>query len=140
MKTDAGLTAASYVLYQSGQRPTTSGTTLPTNAKFSPFGAGVATELTTVIGVLEQLGLRDKLKLVNPSSVQRACRRWRNNTLRRVIPLVGLRITRTGQAINNLGSSIDMVVTDPWNTGYSNSARMSSDNKAAFFSISSTRR
>ena len=143
VKTDAGLTAASYVLYQCGTpTPTTydNGTALPTNAKFFSVPVqGVATELTTVIGVLEQLGLRDKLKLVNPASVHAPCVQAleENNTI------AASHISPTSsahwrQAINSLGSLIDMVVTDglPWNTGYSNSAKdVVFDNTAAGFSM-----
>ena len=145
VKTDAGLTAASYVLYQCGTTtPTTydNGTALPTNAKFFSVPVqGVATELTTVIGVLEQLGLRDKLKLVNPASVHAPCVQAleENNTIAASHTFGWpTNYTHWHQAINNLGSSIDMVVTDglPWNTGYSNSAKdVVFDNTAAGFSM-----
>ena len=144
VKEDAdGLTAASYVLYQCGTpTPTTydNGTALPTNAKFFSVPVqGVATELTTVIGVLEQLGLRDKLKLVNPSSVHAPCVQAleENNTIAASHTFGWpTNYTHWHQAINNLGSSIDMVVTDPWNTGYSNSAKdVVFDNTAAGFSM-----
>ena len=130
VKTDAGLTAASYVLYQCGTpTPTTydNGTALPTNAKFFSVPVqGVATALTTVIGVLEQLGLRDKLKLVDPSSVHAPCVQAleENNTIAASHTFGWpYNYTYWHPAINNLGSSIDMVVTDAWNTGYSNSAK-----------------
>ena len=141
VKTDAGLTAASYVLYQCGTpTPTTydNGTALPTNAKFFSVPVqGVATELTTVIGVLEQLGLRDKLKLVNPASVHAPCVQAleENNTI------AASHISPTSsahwrQAINSLGSLIDMVVTDGWGTGSSNSNKdVAFDNTAAGLSM-----
>ena len=143
VKTDAGLTAASYVLYQCGTTtPTTydNGTALPTNAKFFSVPVqGVATELTTVIGVLEQLGLRDKLKLVDPASVHAPCVQAleENNTIA-ASHIFGWPYNHTywHPAINNLGSSIDMVVTDGWNNGYSNSAKdVVFDNTAAGLSM-----
>ena len=143
VKTDAGLTAASYVLYQCGTTtPTTydNGTALPTNAKFFSVPVqGVATELTTVIGVLEQLGLRDKLKLVDPAGVHAPCVQAleENNTIA-ASHIFGWPYNHTywHPAINNLGSSIDMVVTDGWNNGYSNSAKdVVFDNTAAGFSM-----
>lgn len=141
VKTDAGLTAASYVLYQCGTTtPTTydNGTALPTNAKFFSVPVqGVATAVTTVIGVLEQLGLRDKLKLVDPSSVHAPCVQAleENNTI------AASHISPTSsahwrQAINSLGSLIDMVVTDGWGTGSSNSNKdVAFDNTAAGLSM-----
>jgi len=144
VKTDAGLTAASYVLYQCGTpTPTTydNGTALPTNAKFFSVPVqGVATELTTVIGVLEQLGLRDKLKLVNPSSVHAPCVQAleENNTIAASHTFGWpTNYTHWHQAINNLGSSIDMVVTDGWGTGSSNSVNknVAFDNTAAGLSM-----
>jgi len=141
VKEDAdGLTAASYVLYQCGTpTPTTydNGTALPTNAKFFSVPVqGVATALSTVIGVLEQLGLRDKLKLVDPSSVHAPCVQAleENNTI--AASHISSNSAYWHQAINNLGSSIDMIVTDPWNTGYSNSAKdVVFDNTAAGLSM-----
>ena len=141
VKTDAGLTAASYVLYQCGTpTPTTydNGTALPTNAKFFSVPVqGVATALSTVIGVLEQLGLRDKLKLVDPASVHAPCVQAleENNTI------AASHISPTSsahwrQAINNLGPSIDMVVTDGYGTGSTNSNKdVAFDNTAAGLSM-----
>lgn len=141
VKTDAGLTAASYVLYQCGTpMPPTydDGTALPTNAKFFSVPVqGVATASTTVIGVLEQLGLRDKLKLVDPSSVHAPCVQAleENNTI--AASHISSNSAYWHQAINNLGSSIGMVVTDGWGTGSSNSANknVAFDNTAAGFSM-----
>ena len=141
VKTDAGLTAASYVLYQCGTTtPTTydNGTALPTNAKFFSVPVqGVATELTTVIGVLEQLGLRDKLKLVDPSSVHAPCVQAleENNTIAASHTFGWpTNYTHWHQAINNLGSSIDMVVTDVYGNGNTSSAVVF-DNTAAGLSM-----
>jgi hypothetical protein len=142
VKTDAaGLTAASYVLYQCGTpTPTTydNGTALPTNAKFFSVPVqGVATASTTAIGVLEQLGLRDKLKLVDPSSVHAPCVQAleENNTI--AASHISSNSAYWHQAINNLGSSIDMVVTDGWGTGSSNSVNknVAFDNTAAGLSM-----
>jgi len=123
-----------YVLYQCGTPPPTTyddGTPLPANAQFFSVPVrGVATVLTTVIGVLEQLGLRDKLKLVDPSNVHAPCvqalEESNNITSSHYFydsTTWEANYTYWRGAMDNMTSSIDAVVTDGWLYGYSNSSK-----------------
>ena len=130
-----GVEALTYVLYQCGTTQPTQdvdGSAFPAGARFFSVPVKrVATGMSVAVGYLEQLGLRDKLKLIDPAYVHAPCvqKAEEDGTLAasHVISL-GLNAStgkydydytlwHNGISTNN----VEMVITDEYDTGYSNS-------------------
>ena len=124
-------TERTYVLYQCGTTAPTrdgDGSALPASAQFfSVPVTGVATGLTIAIGYLEQLGLRSKLKLVDPAGVHAPCVQKEEEEGRLLASHVFYNSdysenrTYWRSALTTLGSAVDMVITDGYLDGTASS-------------------
>ena len=135
--------ALTYVLYQCGTTQPTQdvdGSAFPAGARFFSVPVQrVATGLSVAFGYLEQLGLRDKLKLIDPAYVHAPCvqKAEEDGTLAAShvtydasTPCVGREERRAGMDDcfdytlwhNSVSTNnVEMVITDEWDSGYSNS-------------------
>ena len=130
-----GVEALTYVLYQCGTTQPTQdvdGSAFPAGARFFSVPVKrVATGMSVAVGYLEQLGLRDKLKLIDPAYVHAPCvqKAEEDGTLAasHVIYLGWDASTSTAMYNYTLWhnsistNNVEMVITDEWDTGYSNS-------------------
>jgi len=121
----SSMTPKTYVLYSGASQPTIS--SAPAGAAyFKTPVQKVATGLTIAMGYLEQLGLRDKLALVDPSSVHAPCIQ-REEALGNIVgghcdsfSAWSASITTYNSA--NAASPITMNIVDEWGTGASGTA------------------
>jgi len=126
-------TERTYVLYQCGTNPPAAdgdGSAWPPNAEFfSVPVSGVATGLTIAIGYLEQLGLRSKLKLVDPGYVNAPCVQKEEEEGRLMASHVFYNSdysenrTYWRSTLNALGGAVDMVITDDYETASSGTSK-----------------
>ena len=122
--------AMTYVLYQCGTTQPTQdvdGSAFPADARFFTVPVQrVATGLSVGFGYLEQLGLRDKLKLIDPAYVHAPCvqKAEEDGTLAAshviydwVTSTFNYTLWHNSISTNN----VEMVITDEWDSGFSNS-------------------
>ena len=127
-----GVEALTYVLYQCGTTQPTQdvdGSAFPAGARFFSVPVQrVATGMSVGFGYLEQLGLRDKLKLIDPAYVHAPCVQkaeedgtlaashviydWVTNTF-------NYTLWHNSISTNN----VEMVITDEYDSGFSNSSK-----------------
>jgi len=128
----ASVPSMTYVLYQCGTtQPTTDvdGSTFPADARFFTVPVkSVATGLSVAYGYLEQLGLRDTLKLIDPAYVHAPCVQKAEESGTLAASHVeydfsdySFNYTLWHDKISTINP--DIVITDEWNSGFSNSSK-----------------